>query len=87
LFVALLPLERMAMSREELILALRARNIGATIHYQPLHTMPLYRGDVRAEPLPICEDIAKRCITLPIGASMTLADADDVISSIGAVLK
>jgi perosamine synthetase len=77
----------MAISREELILGLRARNIGATIHYHPLHTMPLYAGSAKAEHLPASEDIARRCLTLPISASMTVKDADDVIASIEAVFR
>jgi dTDP-4-amino-4,6-dideoxygalactose transaminase len=44
LFVVQLPLEEMALSREELLLRLRAENIGATVHYAPLHLMPLYQA-------------------------------------------
>jgi len=33
---------RSRMPRDELVLELRRRNIGATIHYTPLHSMPLY---------------------------------------------
>src|SRR5262249_9422022 len=84
LFVILLPLERMQVSREELILGLRARNTAPPIHSQPLHTMPLYAGAARAESLPVTEDIARRCVTLPISASMTLRDADDVMDSLQA---
>jgi len=85
LFIVLLPLERMKISREHLILGLRARNIGATIHYQPLHTMPLYVGSAESEHLPVTEDVARRCVTLPISASMTMQDADDVIDSFSAL--
>lgn len=87
LFIALLPLDDMVIGREELILGLRARNVGATIHYQPLHTMPLYCG--RAEPvsLPVTEQAARACVTLPISASMTLDDADYVIDCFRAVFR
>ncbi len=40
LFVIRLPLENIRYDRDELILALRAKNIGASIHYAPLHLMP-----------------------------------------------
>jgi len=79
LFVVVLPLDEMSVGREKLILALRARNIGATIHYQPLHTMPLYRGQAEPDRLPATEELARCCVTLPISASMTAADAEDVI--------
>lgn len=87
LFVVLLPLEEMATSREEIILGLRARNIGATIHYSPLHTMPLYAGNTPSPPLPATEHVAKRCVTLPISASMNLEDADDVVSAFQSVFR
>ncbi len=61
--------------REELILALRARNIGATVHYAPLHTMPLYLAGRRPRSLPVTERVVATLLTLPISASMTVADA------------
>src|SRR5262249_33849256 len=39
-----LPVEQMTLSRDQFLLALRDRNIGASIHYKPLHGMPLYRN-------------------------------------------
>ena len=74
LFVVQLPEHRGVPSRDELLLALRARNIGATIHYAPLHQMPLYNGSPRRA-LPVTEQVYRRILTLPISASMTLADA------------
>lgn len=62
-------------SRDELLLELRRRNIGATIHYTPLHLMPLYR---HAGPLPAAEALGREILTLPISASMTEADAECV---------
>jgi dTDP-4-amino-4,6-dideoxygalactose transaminase len=85
LFVIRLPLESMRMNRDEFILALRARNIGASIHYAPLHRMPLY-GET-SKRLPITEDLALRIVTLPISASMTLDDADYVASCVEELLS
>jgi len=81
LFVVMLPIEQITSSREEVILRLRARNIGATIHYAPLHTMPLYAAESKRAPLPVTERIGKTCITLPISASMSKQDAVDVIQA------
>lgn len=78
LFTVQFDFDRMKLGREELILALRARNIGATIHYASLHTMPLYRGRKSVPALPHTERITKAIITLPISASMTAADAAEV---------
>ncbi len=43
-----LPVADLNMTRDEVILALRARNLGASIHYAPYcHLMPLYQGQQR----------------------------------------
>ena len=86
LFLAQVPLERMTMSRDELILALRKRNIGASVHYVPLHQMPLY-GDAGLERLPHTEEICRRIVTLPISASMTRDDADYVCSNLLEIMR
>ena len=87
LFVLQLPLERLRPARDDLLLALRARNIGASIHYAPLHRMPLYAGGCEPVSLPTTEQVAGRIMTLPISASMTPNDAEDVLAEFKAVLK
>ena len=76
LFAILLGDQR--VSRDELLLALRARNIGASIHYAPLHRMPLYDAG-RQPALPNTEQVCRRNMTLPISASMSVEDADYVV--------
>ncbi len=78
LVVVLLPIERLKASRDEIVLQLRQRNIGATIHYTPLHLMPFYERRLGRHPLPNTEDIGQRIMTLPISASMTRQDAECV---------
>lgn len=87
LFVVQLPLHRMRRSRDDVVLALRAKNIGASIHYAPLHLMPLYAGGTQPVSLPTTEQVAARMLTLPISASMTLSDAEDVVREFQAVLE
>lgn len=76
LFLIQLPIENLGRSRDEILNGLRARNVGATVHYTPLHHQPLYRHTACA--LPVTDDVATRVLTLPISASMTLDDARDV---------
>ncbi|MBN1877017.1 MAG: DegT/DnrJ/EryC1/StrS family aminotransferase [Anaerolineae bacterium] len=73
-----LQLGKMKLSRDDFLLALRARNIGASIHYSPLHRMPLY--GVPQPTLPNTEAICERILTLPISASMNLDDAEYVVA-------
>jgi dTDP-4-amino-4,6-dideoxygalactose transaminase len=84
LFQILLPLEEMRLTRDELLLEMRNRNIGASIHYAPLHLMPLYANK---ETLPNTEAVSKQIMTLPISASMDKDDADYVIEHLKELLK
>lgn len=77
LFVIRVPLKDMVISRNELLLQLRARNVGASIHYRPLHTLPLYQRYV-GEHLPNVEQLMNDIMTLPIGASINDQDAEYV---------
>lgn len=65
------PASRLA--RDQLLLELRQRNIGATVHYALLHLMPLYKSKAS---LPATEAIGREILTLPISASMTVEDID-----------
>jgi dTDP-4-amino-4,6-dideoxygalactose transaminase len=86
LLVVKLPTAHLGMSRNDILLALRRRNIGASIHYAPLHTMPVYQVGGRVS-LPQTEAFADRILTLPISASMTTADVDEVVEHLADVLS
>ena len=87
LYVVRLPLNKMKMSRDEFLLAMRDRNIGASIHYIPLNMMDFYRESYGEQKLPVSERVFNDIITLPISASMTDQDVTDVIENIKQVLK
>lgn len=75
LLVACFDPKKTGIGRDELLLALRDSNIGASIHYRPLHGQPLYcKAGLAA--LPFTERLAEQIMTLPISARMTL---DDVV--------
>ena len=78
LFALELPVEKLSGGRDDIVARLRDRNIGATVHYPPLHLMPLYRGCRRGGRLDVTERLGGRILTLPIGAAMSTADAVDV---------
>jgi perosamine synthetase len=69
------------MDRDQLLVALRERNLGATIHYEPLHLMPLYNGGGDPPRLPNTERTAHNIITLPIGACIAPEDAREVVAA------
>jgi dTDP-4-amino-4,6-dideoxygalactose transaminase len=86
LFVVRLPIEHIQATRDDVVIALRARQIGAAIHYAPLHTMPLYAGDQPPVSLPVTERVAREILTLPISASMTVEDASYVTAELKTAL-
>ena len=84
LFVIKLVVENMSISRNELVLEMRAQNIGASIHYSPLHKMPFYYCE--GQTLSNTEYLAECIVTLPISASMSIADAKDVCEGLASSL-
>lgn len=86
LFVVRLPVGRIRMSRDMFLLELRARNVGASIHYAPLHMMPFYQEHARG-PLPNTEQLMREIITLPIGASVSEEDACYVLEHMKDLLR
>lgn len=77
-----LPAEDMHLDRDDVFFALRQKNIGASIHYLPLHLMPLYRDRESPARFPQTESVTKRILTLPISASMTRDDANYVAENL-----
>ncbi len=60
--------------------ALRAAGLGVQVHYEPVHTQPLYqRMGYRPGMCPVAEDYAARCISLPIFPSITQEDLARVV--------
>lgn len=87
LFVLQLPLAHLRTDRNDFLLALRARNVGAAIHYAPLHAMPLYCQDSSPPSLPHTEAVGKSTLTLPISSSMTIQDAQYAVDQFQSVLQ
>jgi dTDP-4-amino-4,6-dideoxygalactose transaminase len=81
LFVLRLPV---GTDRDTILARMRELNIGASIHYTPLHLMRIYQSTAV---LPVTEAVAPGLLTLPISASMTLANAQDVIAALNAALQ
>jgi UDP-4-amino-4,6-dideoxy-N-acetyl-beta-L-altrosamine transaminase len=84
-----LHLDRLREDREAVFRALRAENIGASVHYLPVHLHPFYRerfGTGRGL-CPAAEDAADRLLTLPLFPQMTDGDAADVIAAVGKVIR
>ncbi len=86
LFVVQLPIGEMKVTRDELLLLFREVNIGACIHYFPLHKMPLFAEKDKVS-LPHTDFVSERMITLPMSVSMGLDDADYVVAQLEEIIK
>ena len=83
LFVIRVPVDELRLSRDELLLELRSRNVGASVHYPPLHAMAVYGSSGQ---LPHTEVLSREILTLPISASMTHEDAHYVMDQLAGLL-
>ena len=88
LFVALLRLDRLSTDRDTVLRALRAENIGATMHYPLVYRHPYYQRRFGYGPglCPAAESVERRLVTLPLFPAMTDADQDDVLRALDKVL-
>jgi perosamine synthetase len=88
IFIALLNLDRLSADQDEILEALRAENIGATLHYPLVYFRSFYRKRFGyGEGLcPMAEAVSRRMVTLPLFSSMTDDDAEDVIRAVEKVI-
>jgi len=82
-----LHLEKLIQNRDEFLRALIAENIGANVHYIPVHWHPLYQSlGYKRELCPVYEKEYLREISLPLHQAMTESDAKDVVRAVDKVL-
>lgn len=84
LYPVRLRLEALRIGRGEFIEQLRARNIGASVHFIPLHRQPFYRDRYQYDTaaFPVAEDAYPRLVSLPIYSRMSERDVEDVIAAV-----
>jgi len=68
----------------DFIEALRQNNIGASVHFIPLHLHPFYRRTFgyRPEDFPNALAAYRRIVSLPIYPNMTATDVEDVVGAV-----
>ena len=88
LFSVFIDLERFHQSRDWVLKALTAENIGAGVHYLPVHIHPYYQKTFgwKEDDFPNAKWIGERTLSLPISPALTERDVDDVIRGLRKVL-
>jgi perosamine synthetase len=89
LYVIQLHLERLTVTRDQFIEALKSQGIATSVHFIPLHLHPYYRNTFGYIPddFPNATEAYQRIISLPIYPSMTAADIDHVIGAVRYVVQ
>lgn len=84
-----LRLDRLRLSRNQFIAELRARNIGTSVHFKPLHLHSYYRRTYGYTPqdFPVATAAFDRIVSLPIYSLMTDTDVLQVIEAVNDVVQ
>jgi dTDP-4-amino-4,6-dideoxygalactose transaminase len=84
LFIVLLELEKLSISRDDFVVAMNAENIGTGIHFSALHLHHYYRrafgfseGDY-----PRAEWVGERTLSLPLSPKLSDDDVQDAIRAV-----
>jgi dTDP-4-amino-4,6-dideoxygalactose transaminase len=89
LYAVQLDLERLSIGRAQFMEGLRRENVGASVHFIPLHLHPYYReryGFQRGD-FPVAERAYERLVSLPLYPRMSEVDADDVVEAVRRVIS
>jgi dTDP-4-amino-4,6-dideoxygalactose transaminase len=88
LYMLRLHLERLTITRDAFIQALKQANIGTSVHFIPLHLHPFYRDTYQllAEDFLAALHAYQREVSLPIYPSMTDEDVEDIIAAVEQII-
>lgn len=79
---------RAGISRNDLLAAMRAENIGVGVHYEAIHTLGFYQKllGLKPEDLPNAAWIGGHTLSMPLSTAMSDDDVDDAILAIRTIL-
>ena len=89
LYVLRLRLDCARIARDQFIDEMRARNIGCSVHFIPIHLYQYYREKYGYKPddFPIAMREYERIVSLPLSARMRDEDVEDVIRAVTNILR
>lgn len=87
LYIVQLDLERLTIDRAEFIDALKALNVGTSVHFIPLHMQPHYSTTYGYQPddFPHARHVYERAVSLPLYPKMSEEDVRYVIHAVAEV--
>lgn len=84
LYTLRLNLERLAIDRPRFIQELKARNVGTSVHFIPIHLHPYYREKYGYKPqdFPVAYENYQKLVSLPLNLQMSDQDVDYVVEAV-----
>jgi dTDP-4-amino-4,6-dideoxygalactose transaminase len=88
LYTILVATEELGRSRDWVLGALTAENIGVGVHYRPIPAHPFYQKTFgwQSKDFPNADWVGSRTVSLPLSAALTDEDVEDVITAVRKVL-
>jgi dTDP-4-amino-4,6-dideoxygalactose transaminase len=89
IYLLRLRTEALTIGRDAFIEELRRRNIGASVHFIPVHLHPYYRDryKLRPEQFPVAQSNFERMLSLPLSPAHTDEDVADVIDAVTDIVR
>jgi len=89
LYVLRLRLEALRIGRDQFIEELKARNIGTSVHFIPIHLHPYYRNKYayESDAFPVAHESYLRMLSIPLNPRMNDQDVADVVEAVLDVVK
>lgn len=87
LLTVLIDFEGLGLTRRAVVEALKAKGVGAQVHYIPVHRQPYYVNRQGLADLPGADAWYARCLTLPLYPAMTDDDVERVVDALAEVLR
>jgi dTDP-4-amino-4,6-dideoxygalactose transaminase len=89
LYVVRLHLEQLRIDRARFIEELRKLNIGASVHFVPVHLHPYYRDKYGFAPeaYPVAYREYQRIVSLPLYPRMSDEDVEDVVEAVTTIVS
>jgi dTDP-4-amino-4,6-dideoxygalactose transaminase len=88
LFPIRLHLDRLSVDRTSFIEELAAMNIGASVHFIPVHVHPYYRDkySYRPDDFPVAWNEYQRVVSLPLSLRLSDTDVRDVVGAVRTIV-
>lgn len=84
-----LNLDRLTIGRDRFIEEMKARNIGASVHFIPIHSFTYYRDryGYRSDDFPVASREFGRLVSIPLNPTLADADVDDVVDAVTGIVE